>query len=82
MATLQKLGIVPSFSRPSVSNDNPFSESLLKLLNTVHNSPPIPLTQSKRHKYGAKILYNGTTTITFIVASNSSRQIVAMKEEI
>ncbi len=28
LATLQRLGIVPSFSRPSVSNDNPYSESL------------------------------------------------------
>ena len=28
LATLQKLGVVPSFSRPSVSNDNPYSESL------------------------------------------------------
>lgn len=26
LATLQKLGIVPSFSRPSVSDDNPYSE--------------------------------------------------------
>jgi transposase InsO family protein len=32
LATLQKLGIIPSFSRPSVSNDNPFSESLFKTL--------------------------------------------------
>ena len=24
LATLQKLGVVPSFSRPSVSNDNPY----------------------------------------------------------
>ncbi len=32
LATLQKLGVVPSFSRPSVSNDNPYSESLFKTL--------------------------------------------------
>lgn len=32
LATLQRLGVVPSFSRPSVSNDNPFSESLFKTL--------------------------------------------------
>jgi putative transposase len=30
LATLQKLGIMPSFSRPSVSNDNPYSESLFR----------------------------------------------------
>jgi putative transposase len=28
LATLQKLGVMPSFSRPSVSNDNPYSEAL------------------------------------------------------
>jgi putative transposase len=32
LATLQDLGVVPTFSRPSVSNDNPYSESLFKTL--------------------------------------------------
>lgn len=32
LATLQRLGVMPSFSRPAVSNDNPFSESLFKTL--------------------------------------------------
>lgn len=32
LATLQRLGIVPSFSRPSVSDDNPYSEALFKTL--------------------------------------------------
>jgi putative transposase len=32
LATLQRLGVVPSFSRPSVSNDNPYSESLFRTL--------------------------------------------------
>jgi putative transposase len=32
LATLQQLGIIPSFSRPSVSNDNPYSESLFRTL--------------------------------------------------
>ena len=32
LATMQRLGIVPSFSRPSVRNDNPFSESLFRTL--------------------------------------------------
>lgn len=30
LATLQSLGVVPSFSRPAVSNDNPYSEALFK----------------------------------------------------
>ena len=32
LSTLQKLHVAPSFSRPSVSDDNPFSESLFKTL--------------------------------------------------
>ena len=32
LGTLQTLGVTPSFSRPSVSNDNPYSESLFKTL--------------------------------------------------
>jgi len=32
LATLQRLGVVPSFSRPSVSDDNPFIESLFRTL--------------------------------------------------
>ncbi len=32
LATLKKLGVVPSFSRPSVSNDNAYSEALFKTL--------------------------------------------------
>jgi putative transposase len=32
LATLQALGVMPSLSRPGVSNDNPYSESLFKTL--------------------------------------------------
>lgn len=32
LATLQQLGVIPSYSRPSVSNDNPYSESLFRTL--------------------------------------------------
>jgi putative transposase len=41
-ATLQALGVVPSFSRPAVSNDNPYSESLFKTLkyHPVYPRPP------------------------------------------
>lgn len=30
LATMQNLGIVPSFSRPYVSDDNPYIESIFK----------------------------------------------------
>lgn len=32
LSTLQKLGVIPSFNRPAVSDDNPYSESLFKTL--------------------------------------------------
>jgi putative transposase len=42
LATLQKLGIMPSFSRPSVSDDNPISESLFKTLKYCQMFPRKP----------------------------------------
>jgi len=42
LATLQKLGVVPSFSRPSVSDDNPFSESLFRTLKYTPAYPNKP----------------------------------------
>ena len=42
LATMQTLGVVPSFSRPSVSDDNPYSESLFKTLKYVPNYPRKP----------------------------------------
>lgn len=42
LATLQRLGVMPSFSRPSVSNDNPYSESLFKTLKYRPNYPLKP----------------------------------------
>jgi len=42
LATMQKLGVVPSFSRPSVSNDNPYSESLFRTLKYVPVYPKKP----------------------------------------
>jgi transposase InsO family protein len=46
LATLQMLGIIPSFSRPSVSDDNPFSESLFKTLKYCPQYPSIPFTSA------------------------------------
>jgi putative transposase len=40
LATLQQLGVMPSLSRPSVSNDNPYSEALFK---TLKYRPDYPL---------------------------------------
>lgn len=42
LATLQQLGVMPSFSRPGVSNDNPFSESLFRTLKYRPEYPSRP----------------------------------------
>lgn len=42
LATLQKLGVVPSFNRPSVSDDNPYSESLFRTLKYAPAYPSKP----------------------------------------
>jgi len=42
LATLQHLGVVPSFSRPSVSNDNPYSESLFGTMKYIPDFPSQP----------------------------------------
>lgn len=39
LATLQTLGVMPSFSRPAVSNDNAYSESLFKTMKYRSNYP-------------------------------------------
>jgi putative transposase len=55
LATLQRWGVVPSFSRPSVSNDNPYSESLFSTLKGHPSFPDQPfadLEQARRWAQG------------------------------
>ena len=66
LATLQKLGIMPSLSRPSVSNDNPYSESLFRTLKYRPDYPVKPFDTVE----DARILWRGITTNTAIVTSN------------
>jgi transposase InsO family protein len=42
ITTLQWLGIVPSFSRPHVCNDNPYSEALFRTLKHTRAYPRLP----------------------------------------
>jgi transposase InsO family protein len=42
LAKLQQLGLIPSFSRPSVSDDNPFSEALFRTLKYRPDFPTKP----------------------------------------
>lgn len=43
LVTLQNLGVIPSFSRPSVSDDNPYSEALFKTAKYCPIYPTTPL---------------------------------------
>lgn len=61
LVTLQKLGVVPSFSRPSVSNDNPFSEALFRTLKYWPEYPSKPfesITQANQWVTGFVRWYN------------------------
>jgi len=42
IATLQWLGVIPSFSRPHVSDDNPYSEALFRTLKHTPAYPRMP----------------------------------------
>lgn len=62
LVKLQKLGIMPSFSRPSVSNDNPYSESLFRTLKYTPAYPGKPfesLEQARAWVYEFVQWYNG-----------------------
>ena len=44
LATLHYLGVTPSFSRPSVSNDNPYSEAAFRTLKYQPDYPAEPFS--------------------------------------
>jgi len=73
LATLEKLGVVASFSRPSVSNDNPFSESLFRTLKYCSTYPEDPFeslttardwTTSFVNWYNTEHLHSGLKFVT------------------
>jgi putative transposase len=47
VSTLQWLGVVPSFSRPHVSDDNPYSESLFRTLKHTPAYPRLPFADAQ-----------------------------------
>ncbi len=61
LATLQRLGVMPSFSRPSVSDDNPYSEALFKTLKYHPGFPDKPfssLQEAREWVVGFQHWYN------------------------
>jgi putative transposase len=62
VATLQSLGVIPSFSRPHVSDDNPYSEALFRTLKHTPAYPPLPfesLACARRWMTAFAAWYNG-----------------------
>lgn len=73
LATLRKLGVVPSFSRPSVSDDNAFSEALFRTLKYRPFFPRKPFTSVEEaekwvegfvHWYNNEHLHSGIKFVT------------------
>jgi transposase InsO family protein len=63
ISTLQWLGIVPSFSRPQVSDDNPYSEALFRTLKHTPAYPRLPFADLvSANRWVARFVawYNGT----------------------
>jgi transposase InsO family protein len=62
ISTLQWLGIVPSFSRPHVSDDNPYSEALFRTLKHTPAYPQLPFADlASADRWVARFVawYNG-----------------------
>lgn len=62
LATLQRLGVIASFSRPSVSDDNPFAEALFRTLKYRPGYPSKPFTNIESARawvQGFVAWYNG-----------------------
>jgi putative transposase len=62
LATLQWLGVIPSFSRPHVSDDNPYSEALFRTLKHTPTYPRLPFVDlSSAQQWVASFVdwYNG-----------------------
>lgn len=73
LVTLQRLGVIPSFSRPSVSNDNPYSEALFRTLKYAPIYPEKPFANLEEarewvstfvHWYNHKHLHSGIKFVT------------------
>ena len=63
LATLQRLGVVASFSRPAVSDDNPFAEALFRTMKYRPGYPKKPFASREDARTwvdGFVARYNGT----------------------
>ena len=74
---LEELGVLRSFSRPRVSNDNPYTESLFRTTNTGRTTRDGLLPARMRPSSGWRDLRIGSTSDTSTAASSSSHLINA-----
>lgn len=73
LVTLERLGVAPSHSRPRVSDDNPFSESLFKTLKFTSDYPDGPFADIEQARawvarfvewYNTEHLHSGIQYVT------------------
>jgi transposase InsO family protein len=74
LATLQRLGVVASFSRPSVSDDNAYAESLFRTLKYRAKYPSKGFASIERPAPGSRASSVGTTPSTSTAESATSRR--------
>jgi putative transposase len=92
LATLNTLGVTASFSRPSVSNDNPFSESLFRTLKYRPEYPHKPFesmeaaiawVESFVRWYNTEHLHSGINFVTPEMRhSGNAPEILARRKEV
>jgi hypothetical protein len=82
LATLQRLGVAGSRSRPAVSNDNPFSEALFRTLKYRPRLPVRPLQSLLQARRWVTQPCIGTATRTGTVRSASSPRTSAIRRSI
>ena len=70
MSRLEELGVLRSFSRPRVSNDDPYSESLFRTAKYRPNHPRRPFSSKKGACEWVARFSTGTTTSTVTAASS------------
>jgi transposase InsO family protein len=71
LATLQRLGVVPSFSRPGVSNDNPYSEALFRTMKYRPEYPSRPFDTEQEAQLWVDVFVNWYNTNTYTTGSAS-----------
>jgi len=91
LATLQRLGVVPSFSRPSVSNDNPYSESLFGTMKYRPGFPSQPFESLESaqdwvynfvHWYNEEHHHSGIQFVTPAQRHSGEERLILMKREV